>query len=512
MTAQVLPFPKRDEAIRFVDPGDLGGTDPVAGIVPPHDLDAEAAVLSAVLLDHEALAKMLEVLKPEHFYSHANGRIFQAAQQLAIARTPVDVITVASWLRDKGWLEKVGGSPYLAELADATPAVGHVAAHAERVREMFDDRELIAEVARIRVEGYQRRTSEERREWRAGVRTAIGRLTAPRVKLAGAPIGVAVQEARAKIQALSKGQVLGVSWGPPRLSAHLAVPSLEILEEQVGLFVRKQQYVIAGLSEHGKTSLAGHVTIAIASLPLDAQDVGEAVYVLSGEMDRAAFVHRLACSMANVDAALAQRRLLHPDASERLARWLAFIETLPIIVDHEPVEASQLARRVREHKRLFETGQARRADGLLYPKCRMQVVIGDHAQKLAAIASGCGRGADQKERLRAVSHGWQNEIAKAQDVATVLLAQIGRKFLDDPKRRKAMPRKSDLEGASELEQDADAIQIVHRPELLADDDRDVPEEWRGVAAIVKAKGRHGGEGPRVVRMRFTRGVFEEVPV
>ena len=69
---------------------------------PPHDLDAEAVVLSAIMLDRVALDRVLEILKPEHFYSDANARIFRAAQELAIAMTPVDVSTVNTWLRDRG--------------------------------------------------------------------------------------------------------------------------------------------------------------------------------------------------------------------------------------------------------------------------------------------------------------------------------------------------------------------------------------------------------------------------
>src|SRR5215207_9092725 len=90
-----------------------------AGRVPPHDLDAEAAVLSAILLSREALDRVLEILRPEHFYSDANGRIYEASQQLALAGTPIDIVSVASWLRDRERLAQIGGPSYLAQIADA---------------------------------------------------------------------------------------------------------------------------------------------------------------------------------------------------------------------------------------------------------------------------------------------------------------------------------------------------------------------------------------------------------
>lgn len=133
---------------RVVDPP------PLAGRVPPHDLDAEAAVLSALLLDRDALDRVLELLKPEHFYSEANARIYQAAQALAVAMTPIDMVSVATWLRDREWLGEMGGTAYLAQLADATPAVAHVETHAKIVHEKWRLRQLIATCQRVSAEGY----------------------------------------------------------------------------------------------------------------------------------------------------------------------------------------------------------------------------------------------------------------------------------------------------------------------------------------------------------------------
>jgi replicative DNA helicase len=126
----------------------------VNGRVPPHDLDAEAAVLSALLLSRDAFDRVAEILKPDHFYSDANGRIYEAALALAASSTPIDIVSVASFLRDRDRLGQIGGPAYLAQLADATPAIAHVAAHAQTVYDKWRVRALIATCQRIAAEGY----------------------------------------------------------------------------------------------------------------------------------------------------------------------------------------------------------------------------------------------------------------------------------------------------------------------------------------------------------------------
>ncbi len=111
-------------------------------------------MLSAILLKQEALDQVAEILKPEHFYSEANGRVFEASVELARQGAPIDLVQVASWLRDRERLAQIGGTAYLAQIVDATPAVAHVAAHARTVREKWRLRRLIAECQRVSAEGY----------------------------------------------------------------------------------------------------------------------------------------------------------------------------------------------------------------------------------------------------------------------------------------------------------------------------------------------------------------------
>lgn len=486
-----------------VDPGDAG-TVAYPKLAPPHNLDAEAAVLEAVMLDRAALDRVFEILQPEHFYSEANQRIYQAAQQIVVAGTPVDMVTISRWLRDHDLLEKVGGIGYLKQFSNASPTVAeftqdaakaqdawrdHVVAHAEVVLEKFEDRQLIATCQRYAAEGYT--DVGNRAEWRAAVRAELGRITAPRMKLAGRSLGAVVQEARARVNEVLASRPVGVRYG------------FQELEDSFGMLNRQQQHILGGRTGMGKTALGFQICCNVASTLLDRFEVGEAVYVLSGEMPAAALVYRAACSMAGLIAQRVNLGFTDPDELKRLGDWMKWLEALPIVIDDQPAPAAEVARRVKAHKALFETGKARDHRGQLFPKCRMQLVMGDHIQSLAKRHSGCGPRADTKEKLAATSHGWLTDIAKGCDVATLLCSQLNR-GIEDNARKDKWPRASDLEGAGEIEQDADAILVVHRPEKL---NRKCSPRWIGVAGICNLKGRFG-EGRRA-RLGFDRGYFTD---
>ena len=127
---------------------------PVASRVPPHDLEAEAAVLSACLLKMAALDTARGILRPEHFYSEAHRWIFAAAVDLRVNGKPVDVVQVGTWLKDQGRIAQVGGLSYISEVLNAAPAVAHVDAYARTVREKARLRQVIATCQRIAAEAY----------------------------------------------------------------------------------------------------------------------------------------------------------------------------------------------------------------------------------------------------------------------------------------------------------------------------------------------------------------------
>ncbi len=512
----------RSAALRIdaCDPGPLEELNAgVKGTLPPHRLDAERAVLASLfgvadlrdLCERYAantdmgaavrrkLADVLglfEVLKPEHFHDMANARIWQAAQHLAARQVPIDRHTVHARLVEHEWVEKIGGVAYLDGIAREMPSTANVQAHAAIVLEMWERRTFIATAQRRSAELYI-----DCDDWparKAELRTEFGRLTAPAVSLAGRPVGAVVEDARAQIREAAKGSVMGVRY------------PWAAVEQLVGLLARGQQTILAGLSEHGKTAAMMAIVCFVASTPLDALGFGEAVYVLTGEMPGPALMLRTACSFARVDAARVFAGAANADELVAVQQELDAIEGLPIIIDDKPAAASEIARRVKAHRIAFGAGKARRnpkpgqTAGDLYPPCRLQLVVGDHAQELAAKEDG----RDEKDRIGNCAAGWVEHIAKGCDVATLLLSQLrAPEHKGPPPKFPPWPKVEHLFGApNKLKATADTVIAVQRPELLMSGQ--IPAKWLGVLGVCRLKGRFGGEGRRVL-LGFDRGAITD---
>lgn len=469
-----------------IDPGE--GPEP-SRRPPPMDLDAEAATLAAAALDAEARAHVLQTVLPEHFFSVANARIFDAIRMLVRDGAPVDVVTLASWLRDREWLSSVGGTSYLGQVIDATPHVGNVAAHVAIVLKAYEQRRFIWTAERMAAE-VRAGLAGEWESYKAVARAEWGRITAPPNRTTGRTAGAVVADARAHVHAAADGRVVGVRYPWPEV------------ERLVGLLVRGRLTILAGLSEHGKTAAAMQVVCSVANPDVDASGFGEAAYVMTGEMPGPALVLRTACSMAGVDVARVDAGRLEPHEHAEIDRWMRAIEALPIVIDDEPAPAAKVAERIRGWKADFAAGRARNHKGELWPKCRMQLAMGDHATDLADLEQG----RDERDRIYRCTKGWADLVAKGCDVAALLLAQLRSLEVRGPAPKfPPWPVEGQLFGApNAIKRVADTIITVQRPELLMPGK--VPAKWIGVAGVSRLKGRFGGDGRRAL-LGFDRGMF-----
>lgn len=467
--------PRAHQAPTLVDPP------PVAGRVPPHDLDAEAAVLSAMLLDRGALDLVLGTLKPEHFYSEANARIFQAAQQLSVSMTPVDVVNVASWLRDREWIQKIGGTSYLAQLADATPATGHVESHAKTVQEKWRLRQLIATCQRVAAEGYG--DVGEVQDFIVGAAESMDALV-----LAGSErrqlvsVQVAMRDAFATITAAAErgDRVTGVATGYGRL------------DEKTSGMHDGDLIIVAARPGLGKTSWVMNVAVNVASPKVkriqgrDATVRGDGVCVFSLEMPREQLTTRMACSEARVDLGRVRQAALQADDWRRLTEASGYVSSLPIWIDDtSAIGLAELRTKVRRQQSIYDRSGTNEA-----PAQRVGLVVVDYLQ----LMQGRDDVNSREQEISEISRGLK-ALAKDLKVPVVALSQLNRAV--ETRGKDKRPQLSDLRESGAIEQDADTVIFIYRDDYYNPETSDL----KGIAELIIAKQRNGPTGK--VKVRFT---------
>lgn len=442
----------------------------VAGRVPPHELDAEAAVLSAMMLDEGALYLALERLQPEHFYSDANRLIFSAAVECAADVPPkVDSVTVAAKLRAKQQIQQIGGIRYLAQLVDATPAVHHLDRHVDIVFDCWRLRQLIATCQRIAAEGYGD-TGPVQAFIDEAEQQIYGIARGPE-RNEPSTLGEVVAETFAKIAAAAERgeKITGVSTGFPDLDRTTA-----------GLH-DSDLIIIAGRPGHGKTSLALNIAINIAAGP---DPYGAAVFSL--EMDKESLGKRAVCGEARIDANKLRHGTLDSDDWDQLTVTSNQIAGMPIWIDDQAaLTLMQLRGKIR---RLVATAARMRSDRD-EPMPHKLVAIVDY---LTLMEGPKGYGREQE--VSGLSRGLK-AIAKEFAIPVVAIAQLNRavEIRGGDKR----PMLSDLRDSGQIEQDADGIVFVYREELYKPDAIPV----KGLAELIIGKQRHGPTGR--VMLRYT---------
>ena len=473
---------------------------PVAGRVPPHDLDAEGCVLSAILLSRDALDRVLEILKPDHFYSDANRFIFEAAIALTETSTPVDLQTVCSWLRDREKLARIGGPSYLAQLSDATPSVANVFAYATTVFEKWRLRQLIATCQRIAAEGYG--DVGDVQTFIDGAEQAVYELAhGGRASEDGGLLRDHLQAAFSEIvEAAERGeQITGVSTGYKKLDSKTS-----------GMH-EGDLWIVAARPGMGKTSLAMNIAVNVGS-PRPHQvystaaderqtEIHEAtlgVVAFSCEMPGKQLATRTASTEGRVDLGLLRNGLLQVDDWRRLTTASAFLSPLPIWVETIPSltvlkTRARVRRRQAEFNRpaVFATATDGKTQRLIRPERRIGLVIVDYLQLMKGREGVNSR----EQEISEISRGLK-ELSLELGVPVMALSQLNR-AVETRSTKDKRPQLSDLRESGAIEQDADTIIFVYRDEYYNPETSNA----KGIAELIIAKQRNGPTGK--VLTRFT---------
>jgi replicative DNA helicase len=416
------------------------------GKVPPQNLEAERAVLGAILLEPALLARAIELLIPEEFYKEAHRKVFAAMVRLFERGEPADVITVTESLRREGVFEEIGGHTFMATLQEEGTVATQFSAYTGIVREKALLREMIRVAREIVEEGYEETDDVQVLLDRA--EQMLFRISQRRFQRSAFPVREILAQAIQHIETLyhRKEDITGLATGFTELDKRTA-----------GL-QRSDFVIIAGRPSTGKTAFALNVAAHAAV------EMGRSALIFSLEMSKEQLVQRLICAEARVDSQKVRSGFLQPPEWRRIIDAAGRLSEAPLFIDDTAnlsvLEARAKARRIQaEH--------------------RLELVVIDYLQ----LMQGRWRAENRQQEISEISRSLK-ALAKELNVPVVALSQLSRAV---EARGDALPRLSDLRESGALEQDADLIMFLARKE-------NAPEAEVGTTDLVIGKHRNGPTG------------------
>lgn len=430
----------------------------------PQNPDAERSVLGAILLDNHALNAAIELLRPEDFFLDQHRRLYNRMIGLGERQRAIDLVTLAEELERSGELEAAGGAAYLAQLIDGVPRVSHVEHYAQIVKEKATLRNLIHTADVIQQEALDAERGAEEILDRA--ETLVFQLAEDRLRAGLVGVKELVLESYPRLERmLSEGrQITGLATGYRQL------------DQLTSGLQPSELIILAGRPSMGKTAFA----LNIAEHAAVAQKQPVAIFSL--EMSKESLLLRFLASYARLDMHHFRTGQLSRDERRRMLDGLGALGEVPLWIDDTGsatvMEMGAKARRLKKDKGL----------GL---------VIVDYLQLITAR----GRFGNRNEEVSAISRSLK-ALAKELRVPMVVLSQLTRA----PEREDRRPQLSDLRESGAIEQDADVVIFIHRPNFYR---TELPEEERRKAELMVAKQRNGPTDRLsfVFFERFTR--FEE---
>jgi len=424
--------------------------DPSPYGLPPQNIEAEESILSAILIDNDALLDVIEALGPEDFYRTAHQKIYEAITDLFDKAEPVDLVTLANKLKEKGQLEVVGGASYLARLVDTVPLAVNARHYAKIVHDKASLRRLIEKANAI-----VKRCFEERGEAEDVIDFAES-----------AVFEISEQKARQSFYPLSKiilGNIETLEEKQGNRSLVTGVPTgFKQLDNLTSGLQNSDLIILAARPSMGKTALALNIARNAAV------DGNIPVAVFSLEMSKEQLSLRMLCSEARIDSSRLRGGFFSMEDWHRLTDAAGILSESPIYIDDSPslsaMEIRAKARRLKMDKNI----------GL---------IIIDYLQLMQGRSSAERRDLEISE----ISRGLK-ALAKELELPVMALSQLNRMLEQRTDKR---PRLSDLRESGALEQDADVVAFIYRDEVY-NKEEDNPN--RGTAEIILSKQRNGPTG------------------
>ena len=419
------------------------------GKVPPHDLEAEQAVIGSMLTDRDAVISAIEVLKPEDFYREDNKTIYEAILNLYTRSEPIDVITVRAELESMGKLDNVGGLEYLAELPEKVPTTANASKYIKIVEEKATLRSLIKTANEIIELGYN--PTEDVDDIMEGAEKKIFNIMQDKDQKGYSPLKDVLVESFTKLEELynRKQHITGVPSG------------FIDLDYRTAGFHGSELILIAARPAMGKTAFA----LNIATNAVLRANVPTAVFSL--EMSKEQLVNRILSSESMVDSNKIRTGKLEEDDWTKLAEAIGPLSEGEMYIDDTPgINIMEIRAKCRKKKKKKNIG----------------LVVIDYLQ----LIQGSGkRNGSREQEISEISRSLKI-LAKELNVPVIALSQLSRAAEQRPDHR---PMLSDLRESGAIEQDADIVMFLYRDDYYNPD-----TDKKGIAEVIIAKHRGGSTG------------------
>jgi replicative DNA helicase len=436
--------------------------DPALHRLPPQSIEAEEAILSAILIDNSTLFEVLELLVPEDFYRSAHQAIFQAITELFRRNEPVDLVTLTNILREQDHLENVGGATFLARLVDSVPLAINAQHYARIVRNKAALRRLIESSNDIALRCFEDRGDVD--EVIDFAERAIFEISENKNKQAFQPLSKIIE---ANIDALEERQgqktlITGVPTGFTRLDHYTSgLQNADLI-------------ILAARPSMGKTALA----LNIARNAAVNEEIPVAIFSI--EMSKEQLSMRLLCSEARIDSSRLRSGFFSKEDWVNLTHAASVLSEAPIFIDDSPdVTAMEIRAKARRLKMDKDLG----------------LIIIDYLQLMQGRRNAERRDLEISEISRSLK-----ALAKEINVPVLALSQLNRKLEERHDKR---PQLSDLRESGALEQDADVVAFIYRDEVY---NKEETNSSQGKAEVILAKQRNGPTGvvPLTFLAQYTR--------
>lgn len=413
---------------------------------PPHNLESEQCVIGSIIVEEQTLVPVAEILDREDFYIDAHKVIYDSMIELGNERKPIDMITLTNRLKEKGYLDQVGGVTYLTSITNMIPTTSNVKVYAEIVKKNSTLRKLIKASNDIISMGYE--ASDSLDDILNVAEKKIFDISQDRMSQDFKPISEVLTSVTAMIEEVySKGSdITGLDTG------------FIDLNKKLGGFHKSDLILIAARPGMGKTAFALNL---VANAAIRSKS---SVAVFSLEMSKEQLVQRLLSSQSNVALDNISKGKIADDEWKKLTDAMTVLSSSDIFIDDTPgIKVSEIRSKCRKLK--MEKG--------------LDMIMIDYLQLMEAD----GRADNRQQEVSKISRSLKI-LAKEMNCPVIALSQLSR---NTESGKDHMPKLSDLRDSGAIEQDADIVMFIYRDEYYTK----METKKKDLAEIIIAKNRHG---------------------